>query len=70
MRDIDIYSSDILLDQKSYKIYEKVLLYDILHKTLAGGKTLRIRFDSIHHNFGRIKLIHIILCLSKKIDFL
>ena len=50
-----MYSGDILLDQKSYKTYEKILLYDILHKTLAGGKTLRIRFDSIHHNFGRIR---------------
>ena len=29
MRDIDIYSGDISLDEKLYKPYENILIYDI-----------------------------------------
>ena len=29
VRDIDTYSGDILLDEKSYEIYESILIYDI-----------------------------------------
>ena len=29
MRDIHIYSGDILLDEKLYKLYENILIYDI-----------------------------------------
>ena len=38
----DIYSADILLDEK---IYENISVYDILYKSSAGPKPLRIRFD-------------------------
>ena len=31
MRDIGIHSGDILLDEKSYKTYENILIYDILY---------------------------------------
>ena len=35
MRDIDIYSGDILLDEKSYKTYKNILIYDIHTKLLC-----------------------------------
>ena len=35
MSDGDIYSGDILLDQKSYKIYKNILVYDIHTKLLC-----------------------------------
>ena len=35
----DIYSVDILLDEKLYlKNYENVLIYDISYKTFMGSK--------------------------------
>ena len=40
----DIYSVDILFDKI---IYENILVYDILCKTSAGPKSLRIRLDKI-----------------------
>ena len=40
----DIYSVDVLLDEK---IYENISVYDILCKTSTGRKPLRIRFDKI-----------------------
>ena len=47
MKVIDIYSGDILLDEKSYKTYENILIYDISYKTFMGSTPLRIRFDKI-----------------------
>ena len=47
MRDIDIYSSDILLDEKSYKTYRNILIYDISYRNVMGSTPLRIRFDKI-----------------------
>ena len=45
----DIDFSDILLDRKSYSgKYEIVLIYDILYKTSADAKPLRIRFNKIN----------------------
>ena len=45
VRDIDF--SDILLDEKSYKIYENISIYDISYKTFMGSIPLCIRFDEI-----------------------
>ena len=46
--DTNIYSIDILLDEKLYKEkYENILIYDISYKTSTGAKPLRIRFDKI-----------------------
>ena len=47
MRDIDLYSDDILLEKKSYKTYENILIYDISYKTFMGSIPMRIRFDKI-----------------------
>ena len=50
----DIYSTDILLDEKLYKENrENILIYDISYKTLTVAKPLRIRFDKIN---GFIKI--------------
>ena len=38
MRVIDIDSSDILLNEKSY---ENILIYDISYKTFMGAKTMK-----------------------------
>ena len=47
-RNTDIYSTDILLDEKLYKEnHENILIYDISYKTSTGPKQLRIRFDKI-----------------------
>ena len=43
----DIGFSDILLDEKSYKIYKKNLIYDISYETFMGSIPLRIRFGEI-----------------------
>ena len=40
----DIGFDNILIDEKSYK---NILIYDISHKTLIGGKPLCIIFDKI-----------------------
>ena len=42
--DRDIYSVDILLDEK---IDENISVYDISYKSSTGPKPLRIRFDKI-----------------------
>ena len=47
MRVINIDFDNILLDEKSYKTYENILIYDISHKTLMGAKLLRIWFEKI-----------------------
>ena len=47
MRDIHLYSDDILLEKKSYKTYENILIYDISYKTFMGSIPMRIRFDKI-----------------------
>ena len=44
IKDIDIYFSDILLDEK---LYENISVYDISYKTLTGPKPLCIRLDEI-----------------------
>ena len=44
-RDIDF--GKFLLDKKSYKTKENILIYDIWYKTFMGAKPLRIRFDEI-----------------------
>ena len=47
MRVADIDFDNNLLDEKSYKTYENILIYDISCKTFMGAKPLRIRFDEI-----------------------
>ena len=42
--DRDIYSVDILLDEK---IYENISVYDISYKTSMGSKPFSIRFNKI-----------------------
>ena len=44
MKDVDIYFSDILLDEK---LYENISVYQISYKTSTGPKPLQIRFDKI-----------------------
>ena len=44
MKVIDIYSKNILLDEK---ICKNKLIYDISNKTFMGSKPLRIWFDKI-----------------------
>ena len=39
--------SDILLNRKSYRTYENILIYDISYKTFMGAKPLRARFNEI-----------------------
>ena len=46
--DTNVYSIDILLDEKLYKEkYQNILIYDISYKTSTGAKPLGIRFDKI-----------------------
>ena len=45
MRNLDVYSGDILLDEKSNKTYENILIYNISYKTFKGSVSLRITFD-------------------------
>ena len=47
MRVVDIDFDNILLDEKPYKTYENILIYDILYKYFMSAKPLRIRFDEI-----------------------
>ena len=47
MRVVDTLFYNILLDEKSYKTYESILIYDILYKTFMGVKPLRIWFEKI-----------------------
>ena len=44
IKDVDIYFSDILLDEK---LYENISVYDISYKTSRGPKLLRIKIDKI-----------------------
>ena len=44
MKVADIDFDNILLDKKSYKTYENILIYDIPHKTFMDTKPLRIGF--------------------------
>ena len=37
--------SDILLNEKTYKSYEKLLIYGVSYKTFMAAKPLGIRFD-------------------------
>ena len=43
----DINFDNILLDKKSYKTYENILIYEISYKIFMAAKSLRIRFDEI-----------------------
>ena len=44
----DIYSRDILLDEKLYEENrENILIFDISYKTSTGAKLLRFLFDKI-----------------------
>ena len=45
MRVVDIDFEDLLLDEKSYKTYENILIYDISYKTFMSAKPLRIWFE-------------------------
>ena len=45
IKDRDIYSVDILLDEKWYETYENILVYNISYKISTGPKPLRIRCD-------------------------
>ena len=45
MRVVGIDFDNILLDEKSYKTYENILMYDISYETFMGAKPLGIRFD-------------------------
>ena len=47
MRVIDIDFSDILLNEKLYKTYGNVPIYDISYKTFMGAKPLRICFKKV-----------------------
>ena len=53
MRVIDIGFSDILLNEKSNKTYENILIYDISYKIFMGGKSLRIWFEKINDFFKK-----------------
>ena len=60
IKDLDLYLSDILLEEKSY---ENISVYDISYKTSTGPKQLRIRFDKID-GFIRVRcdeLRHLVL---------
>ena len=58
-----------MLDEKSDKAYEYILIYDISYKTLMGAKPLRIRFDEID---GFIKIYdgvrYVLLFRSEQYD--
>ena len=43
----DIHSVDISLDEKSYETFENILIFNISCKTSNGPKPLRIRFNKI-----------------------
>ena len=47
MRDADVYSGDILLDEKSYKTYQYILIYDISYKIFVSLILLHIEFDKV-----------------------
>ena len=43
----EIYSCDILFNEKSYITYKNILIDDILYKTFMSEKPLCIWFDKI-----------------------
>ena len=43
----DISFDNILLDEKSYKTYQNILIYHISYKLFMGAKPLPIRFNEI-----------------------
>ena len=47
MRVVDIDFNSILLDGKSYKTNENILIFDILYEIFMGSKPVRIRFNEI-----------------------
>ena len=47
MRAIDINFSYIIIDEKSYKTYENILVFDISYKPFMGSIPFRIKFDKI-----------------------
>ena len=47
MRVIDNDLNNVLLDEKSYKTYKTILIYDISYKTFMGAKQLHIWFKKI-----------------------
>ena len=69
MRVEHIDFDNILLDEKSHKISENILIYDISYKTFMGGKPLRIWFEKID---GFIKIYdgirYLVLFGSKRYD--
>ena len=60
MRHIDIYSGDILLDEKLYKTYENNLIFNISYKAFMSSIPLHIGIDKID---GFIKIYDRIRCL-------
>ena len=50
VKGVDIYFSDILLDEK---LYENILVYDISYKTSTSTKPYHVRFDKID-GFARV----------------
>ena len=43
----DTYVTDILLDEKSYKAFKNILIYEISYKTFMISIPVRIRSDDI-----------------------
>ena len=56
----DIYSADILLDEK---IHYNILVYDISYKTSTGPKPMPIRFDKMDGfiTIPDVKIKHLVL---------
>ena len=48
MRVTDINFSNILLNEKSDKAYQNILIYSISYKTFVGSKPLGIKFDETY----------------------
>ena len=55
MKTLDIFSGGTSLDEKSYKIYENTLIYEIPYKNVMGLIPLCIRFNKID---GFIKIYY------------
>ena len=47
IKDIDVYSGNILSYDKSYKTYKNILVYGISQKTFRSSIPLRIRYNKI-----------------------
>ena len=48
IKDIDIYSVDILLDKKPNETYENILIFSISYKTSTNPKPLHFSFNKIY----------------------